>query len=131
MQFHSQANYVFLNHLLFLMHTDALVTHLYFNLYSLMTWITFYHWGTKRKWECLTYYFRNMIYSFLICEKNKNTFSIILEICYAPFSYVICYPNSFISLLKVLLDFCIIPSTGDKSCRDYHVSLSYHECFWY
>uniref|UniRef100_A0A8C6QQS7 Transient receptor potential cation channel subfamily A member 1 n=1 Tax=Nannospalax galili TaxID=1026970 RepID=A0A8C6QQS7_NANGA len=28
--------------------------------------------------------------------------------------------------MKVLLDFCMIPSTEDKSCQDYHVSLFYY-----
>lgn len=27
--------------------------------------------------------------------------------------------------MKVLLDFCIIPSTGDKSCRDYHIEYNF------
>lgn len=27
--------------------------------------------------------------------------------------------------MKVLLDFCIVPSTGDKSCRDYHIEYNF------
>jgi hypothetical protein len=52
----------------------------------------------------LVYYFKCEINSFLI------------------YSLLPQYSAGF-SFSKVLLDFCMIPSTEDKSCQDYHVSL--------
>lgn len=60
---------------------------------------------------------------------ERTIFGIILEGESNPVSYVSLLTNilAIFSFLKVLLDCCIIPSTGDKSCKDYHVSLFYHD----
>lgn len=76
-------------------------------------------------------FLNHMYYSLsLRCKKQRKWKGLrcYLEMASNSFSYLVCCSISlpFVSLSKELLDFCMMPSTEDKSCQDYHVRWSYY-----